>query len=433
MSEHPTPPGPHGPEHEPVHVLVVHDDKGLAVRINRLLRREQAGTEVYACIDLTRIDEAITDDGPFEVIVAGPAMATGEGLAQLQAIHEADPTTYVVLLFDAEHPDVNLRDVIRTGAEDYLPARSADVEVVDAMRHAVETAAERRDRRALPEPPADEPSPTGAIYTVCSATGGCGKTFFSTNLAYFLAQRSAGRVVLVDLDLQFGEVGPTLRLRPKATISTLLDSDLLEPTPGEVVELGEVEEYLTDTEEGIQVLAAPKDPIEADRVKPREVGKVLSMLAERFDYVVVDTPTGLTELVLAALDLSDRLFVLASLDVMSVRNLRVFLQTLSRLQISSEHVSLILNKEEKGIGIDVEDVERFFDRGFEAILPYSRDVPRSMNSGVPVLAAEPKSRVSRRLARSYEPYLPLELRDPSLPDEDERPGLFERLADLFRR
>jgi pilus assembly protein CpaE len=165
-------------------------------------------------------------------------------------------------------------------------------------------------------------------------------------------------------------------------------------------------EMLTAHESGVWVLPAPLDPAEADRIGPQDVVRVLSALQEHFDYIIVDNPTGLGESTLAALDRSDHLFVLAALDLSSVRNLRLFLQTLERLRIPQEDLSLILNKDQTGVGIEAQDIERLFPRGFRSKIPFSREVPRSMNSGVPLLATDPTTPVSAELVDGLLDFLP---------------------------
>jgi pilus assembly protein CpaE len=121
---------------------------------------------------------------------------------------------------------------------------------------------------------------------------------------------------------------------------------------------------------------------------------------------VVDTPAALTEIVLAAFDVSEHLFSLATVDLPSVRNLGVFLQTLDKLRIPSENISLILNKAERDVGLDIGQITRLFPQGFKAILPYAREVSRSINMGMPVLASDPTAEVSRKLAACLLEYLP---------------------------
>jgi pilus assembly protein CpaE len=244
------------------------------------------------------------------------------------------------------------------------------------------------------------------VFTVASATGGCGKTFMATNLAYYLQSQSGGkRVCLLDLDIQFGEVSTALRMRPRYTVY-----DALEREDGDVDDLGShIEEYMAVHETGFHVLAAPKDPLEAERITPPDVVRIVDAVRRRFDYVVVDTPAQLSEVVTVTLDLSEQLFVMTTLDLPSVRNMSVFLSTLERLRIPTEMIRLVLNKAESDVGIDIAQVEKLFPQGFMAVLPYAKEVSRSINLGIPVLASAPAADISRRLANSLVPLLPAEL------------------------
>jgi pilus assembly protein CpaE len=238
---------------------------------------------------------------------------------------------------------------------------------------------------------------------VSSATGGCGKTFFSTNMALFLARHTGKKVVLVDLDLQFGEVSTALRLRPNYTIYDALQRD----DDGGRLQFGEhLPEFLVEHEGGFSILAAPKDPAEADRITPADVTRVLEILRTRADYIVVDTPAALSEIVLAAMDLSEHLFAMATVDLPSVRNLGVFLQTLDKLRIPSDNISLILNKAERDVGLDIGQIVRLFPQGFKAILPYAREVSRSINMGMPVIASDSGSEVARKVVACLMEFLP---------------------------
>jgi pilus assembly protein CpaE len=220
-------------------------------------------------------------------------------------------------------------------------------------------------------------------------------------MALFLARHTGKRVVLVDLDLQFGEVSTALRLRPNYTIYDALHRDEDDFDFGD-----HLDEFLVTHEGGFSVLAAPKDPAEADRIGPADVTRILDVLRGHCDYLVVDTPAALTEIVLAAFDVSEHLFSLATVDLPSVRNLGVFLQTLDKLRIPADNISLILNKAERDVGLDIGQITRLFPQGFKAILPYAREVSRSINMGMPVLASDPTAEVSRKLAACLLEYLP---------------------------
>jgi pilus assembly protein CpaE len=362
--------------------------------------------DVSSCEKVGSVAEVLAEDGPFDVLIAGPSLGTKAGLSRLQIIHDELPAMSLLLAF-ASRPEAQLRDIIRAGAIDLLQLPVSDRVLRDAIERAVELSRHRTTAAAVAAPgPAPPPAKTGAVFTVASATGGCGKTFFATNLAYFLHHHTGRRTCIVDLDLQFGEVSTALRLRPRYTIFDALQRDDAEETDLP----GEIGEYLVSHDTGVQVLAAPRDPSDADRIHPPDVTKVIEMLRERFDYVIVDTPGALTEIVLAAFDLSDSLYVMATLDLPSVRNMGVFLNTLEKLKIPADNVNLILNKAEKDVGIDVEQVTRLFPQGFQAVLPYAREVSKSVNVGTPILAFSPGSEVSRRLETGLAPLLPEDAR-----------------------
>jgi pilus assembly protein CpaE len=249
-------------------------------------------------------------------------------------------------------------------------------------------------------------SSPGTVFTVSSATGGCGKTFYATNVAFYLAKHTGRRVCIVDLDLQFGEVSTALRLRPPYTIYDALSRD---DTSEEDLQ-AHIEEYLVRHQTGVWVLAAPKDPAEADRISPPDVTRIIEAVRTRFDYVIVDTPAQLSEIVLAAFDLSQLLFSMATLDLPSVRNMSVFLSTLDKLKIPSKDIVLILNKAETDVGIDIPQIEKLFTQGFRSVLPYAKEVSRSINLGVPVMASSPDAEISRKLAKGMVDLLPAEFR-----------------------
>ena len=239
------------------------------------------------------------------------------------------------------------------------------------------------------------------VFTVCSATGGCGKTFYATNMAMFLAEHTESRVALVDLDLQFGEITTALRLQPSYTIVDAVQGERNPEEDGPADLASHIEDYLIQYNGSFWTLAAPREPSQADEISPVDATRVIEALRSRFDYVIVDTPTALAETVLAAFDLSEHLFVMAMLDLPSVRNLGIFLQTLQKLQIPTENISLVLNKIEQDIGIDVSQIVKMFPQGFRAQLPYAKEVSRSINMGKPVIASHPDTAVATRLNAGF--------------------------------
>ncbi len=401
-------------------ILVLERSEELAGLIQAAAAGIDPTIEVVSCNRVGAAGDVVHQEGPFTVLFAGPSLASRSGLRRLAAIHEEIPATSILLAFE-DRPDASLREIVQAGAVDILrlPFDQGDLAI------ALERALDIGGRRLAGSAPRVEAGITAApvssaataparVFTVSSATGGCGKTFMATNMALFIARHTGKRVVLVDLDLQFGEVSTALRLRPNYTIYDALHRD----GGDDDFEFSEhLDEFLVHHEGGFSVLAAPKDPAEADRISPSDVTRVLDVLRSHCDYLIVDTPAALTEIVLAAFDVSEHLFSLATVDLPSVRNLGVFLQTLDKLRIPADNISLILNKAERDVGLDIGQITRLFPQGFKAILPYAKEVSRSINMGMPVLASDPTAEVSRKLAACLLELLP----------EDERAHANEQL------
>jgi MinD-like ATPase involved in chromosome partitioning or flagellar assembly len=366
--------------------------------------------------------------GPVDVLLVGPSEMTPTGLKRVARWHASHPATVVMVACEADQlPDPQL--LMKAGAEQLLklPAGPAAMrrallnalgvseQLKDDLATVVEVPAPRDEDEALVEDPVDEPEPEPEVeepepeeveerepepaltITVSSATGGCGKTFLATNLAYMLAQGTGKRVAIIDLDLQFGEVVATLQLKPQRTIADVeLDDD------GQV----DVSALMTPHKGGFDVLAAPPDPVAAEGMGAATISAVIDAVRMKYDFVLIDTPPSLNEVVLGAFDVSDHLIVLATLDIPSVRNMRVFLTTLDRLQIPTDGLHLVLNKAEKGVELTADDIHRVLGRGWDLELPYDREVSRSVNLGLPVSEAAPKAEVSRRLVAGVPALLP---------------------------
>jgi pilus assembly protein CpaE len=407
-------------------ILVLEKDESLAQQVRGVAAELRPRPEVVACDRATAVEEAANSRGPFDVMIAGPSLSTKNGLSALQAIHEETPATSLVLAF-SKRPDATLREIIRTGAMDLLQLPVADKNLHDAIERAVALSRSQSTAAVTSVASTAPASNLGTVFTVSSATGGCGKTFYATNLAYYLHQYTGKRTCIVDLDLQFGEVSTALRLRPRFTISDILSREDID----DVDLAAHIDEYVVTHDSGVMVLPAPKDPSDADRIHPVDVQRVIEAARAKFDYVVVDTPAALTEIVLAAFDMSNQLYVMATLDLPSVRHMGVFLNTLEKLKIPSDNVKLILNKAERDVGLDVDQVTRLFPQGFTSVLPYAKEVTKSVNVGTPVLAFAPTSDVSRRMAAGMSPLLPEANRGKALEAEGPRKnGLFSR---MFRR
>jgi pilus assembly protein CpaE len=363
------------------------------------------GYQVVTSSNVIDVVDEVRAQGPFDVLVAGPVFDSHAGMARLAQLRSVGPVPVTVLALGPK-PKASLSDIVRTGAVELVEYPTTKRQLSSALQRAFDLSdfAQAAGGPVIPvmahSVVVDRPQ-FAEVFTVASSSGGCGKTFYATNLACYLASQTGQRVCLVDLDLQFGEVSTALHMRPRFTIS-----DLLSREPVDEEDLDEhVEEYLEEHDLGFSVLAAPFSPAEADMIAPKDVYKVMGALKKRFDYVVVDTPAQLSEVVLAAFDHSTKVLCMVTLDLPSIRNMRVFLTTLEKLRINSDSIGVVLNKVEDDVGIAIDDVQEVLDNRIISMLPYSREVSRSINKGKPALVSAANSDIGRKLSEGMQQFL----------------------------
>jgi pilus assembly protein CpaE len=348
-----------------------------------------AGWMVFHHTSSADVEEFVELKGPFDVLVAGSVFDSKTGMERLRQLRQDRPELPIVLALTSPFK-APLPEVVRVGAADLVELPAERRQLAAALRRAVSV---RTARPSAQEEIVDN-FELGQVISVASPSGGCGKTFYSTNLAYHLGRTTGRRVCLVDFDLQFGEVTAALRLRPQQTIIDLImrgEEEHADPD-------SYIEEYLLAHESGFWVLPAPRHPADADRISLPDITRIVSSLQKRFDYVLVDTSAQLSEVTITALEMSTALICMATVDLPSLRNMRVFLETLQRLNIPTDRVSVVLNKVEDDMGISLDEVNEALYRKVVSILPYSREVIRSLNHGVPVMVSDPKAPISQKLA-----------------------------------
>jgi pilus assembly protein CpaE len=229
-----------------------------------------------------------------------------------------------------------------------------------------------------------EPLPTdgfGHVVTVLSSKGGCGATTLATNLAVELAAGGARSVCLIDLDLMYGDVATVLDVEPVRTLADAVSSGQLNRTA--------LPSILTRVGTYFDCVLAPAGPGEAEAVTPEVVGELIACLAMAYDHVVVDTSAQLTPNVLAALDSSDRHVLVAMPDRPALRHLRLLLDMLDLLPYRDRARSIVVNRCDSTVGLDIADIERAVNQPVAGALPSSWDVRAAVNKGVPLAVAQP--------------------------------------------
>ncbi|MBC7462339.1 MAG: AAA family ATPase [Thermoleophilia bacterium] len=231
---------------------------------------------------------------------------------------------------------------------------------------------------------------TSRVITLFSPKGGVGKTVLATNMAAMYAKRLKKRTLLIDLDLQFGDAAIMLSADPRTTILDLvmshgeLDSDKLSG-------------FVTHHESGLHVLPAPLRPEDADLVTEDRLASVLMAAKQAYDIVIIDTAPNFTSTVLTALDKTDELLLIASLEATSLKSVKVCIQTLEMLHYPLERCHVVLNRADTRVGLRKDQVEAALGKSIRFGIPSNKAVPTAINRGVPVVMTEPKSDVTRAI------------------------------------
>ena len=260
----------------------------------------------------------------------------------------------------------------------------AELEAVDAL---FVQASDRAARAASQLGSPRDLRSRGRIIVVTAPKGGVGKTTIATNIALVLAATQPHETVLVDLDLQFGDVAEALALTPTASIS-----DAVGKGSRDVLL---VKHAITAHASGLLVLAAPASPVYADRIQAQDVAIMLRQLAHEYSYVVIDTSPGLSDVTLAALDEAEDVITVTSPEITSLHALAKELAVLRELGMLPDSHRLVLNMADRGVR--VRDVEAVLGEAIGVTVPRSAAVMRSTNRGVPVVVDSPRDRAASRL------------------------------------
>lgn len=323
---------------------------------------------------------------PGSVVVLGPHLEPADQLRAAHDMQTTAPGVSVVLVAESLTPEV-LQRAMRAGVKDVVPLGAP----AGALRDAVNRAeALSRQAQGGPQGP-DAAARPHCLVTVFSTKGGCGKSVVASNLAILLADRTGEGVALVDLDLESGDLAIMLGLLPAWTIYDAAEH--LERLDEETLRA-----YLTPHPSGVALLAAPLDPALAATVSPEAVRRILRTMMAIFPYIIVDGPAAFTDQVLAALDESDVCILVGSMDVPSIKNLKLGLSTLAKLGIPRERIKVVLNRADSKVGLNVGEVEKTLGSRIDVAIPSTRDVPLSVNQGSPLATQGRRSAVVNAIA-----------------------------------
>ena len=369
---------------ENARVLIVDEDVESRGDVQRRLVKSQfvvAGACGYGAQALSLASEVAP-----QAVLVGVEEPMARPLQTIEAL--CGVLSYVPVIAYSSCTDAeSARRAVLAGARDYVtkpfkPGQPA---------HSILAALEQLERRQAREGgQAAQPIAPGIVITVYGAKGGIGKTTIAANLATALAQVTGGSVALADMDTQFGDVAIMMDIPVERTIVDLARR-------ADEVDRELIRDYLVRHWSHVRILPAPFEPSEWRDVTPDQMGKILGVLAQTHDFVVVDTPASFNDIVAVALDKANIVLLVTSMDISSIKNTVVVLKLLASSSFPQEKVKLTINHASAANTLKEEDIKSVLNQEVFWRIPYDESVGASVQLGKPVVMARPGSRVSQSI------------------------------------
>ncbi len=379
-----------------IKVLIVDDIPDTRDHLSRLLGLER---EIDVAGSAGSGEEAIQmalEMRP-DIIVMDINMPGMDGVAAAEIISQRLPNSPVIMMSvhgEAEH----LKRAMLAGAREFLVKPFSADEFATSIKRVYERELVRREQMQATREASTPSAQAGTgnaedhqVVAVFSPKGGAGRTTIATNLALAIRRETEQRVALVDANLQFGDVGVLLNLNPK-------NRSMLDAVDGGEPDRDIIESVMIDHSTGIRVLLAPPSPEGADLVTPAYLRKMVDVLRDSHDWVIVDLPSGLNDHTLGVLDTADQILIVAALEITTIKNVRLFLEVADQLEYERSKLRLVINRSDASQGIRIGDVEASIRRPIDgSIVSDGRLAVLAVNRGVPFVVSHPESPLSRDL------------------------------------
>jgi pilus assembly protein CpaE len=337
------------------------------------------------------------------VVVLGPSYQDPMALQVVESLL-AEHREVGAVLVTTELTTELLQQALRAGVRDVLAAPVDTGQLLETVGRVAESLSPAAPTLAdsgseIDLVPTD--GELGRVVTVFSTKGGAGKSVIASNLAVILAQRSEKPVVLIDADLQFGDIAVMLKLSPQHTIVDAVSAlDRLDPSMMQNL-------LVEHPGSGLLVLPAPLEPAFADQIGAAEMVRIVEVLRTFCSHVVIDTPAYFNDVVLGLIELSDDVLLVAGMDIPNIKNVKIGLQTLRLLNTPMEKLRLVLNRANSKVKLDVSEVEKTLQVQADSLIPSDVVVPQSVNKGEPVVLSSPRSSVTKSLQQLADLFAPV--------------------------
>jgi len=376
-----------------IKVLIVDDISDTRDSIRRLLQFED---DIEVVGEVGSGSEAIlfSERNRPDIILMDINMPEMDGIRTTELIAQRAPECSVIIM-SVQGEQAYLRRAMMAGAREYIVKPFTGDELASVIAKVYEMDQRKRDVFVnLTKVTCDTNARNAEIISFFSTKGGVGNTTIATNLAVQLASTGKWRVLLIDLNLQFGDVAVFLNLIPKRSIADLAQSG--------TIKYSEIQPYFLTHSSGLQVLAAPTRPEYAELVTAEHVEQLFTEVKDKFDYIICDNVSRFDDISLVSLDAATQIWLVLAMDVPTLKNAKLSLEVLEGLHYTSK-VQVVLNRSSKEMGMNPQDVERSLNVKINYEIPSDgRALVAALNQGVPFVTSHLQSKASegiRNMAR----------------------------------
>lgn len=361
---------------EKIRIIVVDDTDETRTLVSRYLEFNDRFELVGIASNGKEAIEEIEDKTP-DVVLMDINMPEMNGLEATEYISNNFPSVVVIIMSVQSEVDY-MKKAMLSGAKEYIIKPFT----IDDLNQTIISTYDKvfeRIQQIQPISLNEVTVESSHVMSFFSSKGGVGKSVIATNIAYALSKITKEKVALLDFDLQFGDIGMIVNTKPKVTITELADENM-------ALDGDNIKNYLLPLADNLDVLLAPRKPEYAEYISEKHIKNIIETLRKKYRYIVIDTATNFEDTTLAALDASDKIFYIATMDLLAIKNTKLGLEVMQSLRYSQDKVHLLINRDVRS-GIVLSDVEKTLNYKIKAVFPEeSKVLLKSVNQGIPVVA-----------------------------------------------
>lgn len=370
-----------------INILIADGMPQARAALKDMLSSEKRFNVIGECSDGEATVKTVLDMDT-DVVIMDINMPLLDGISAAEILSSAKPNIIIIVTM-AEEGEEAIKRAMQSGARYFFRKPFSELDISHIIIDLYDK--QQMSSRVYGSRDFFSSNKKSQIISVFSTKGGVGKTTVAANLAVALSERSNGKVALLDLDLQFGDIPIMFNIYPNKTIADLA---------GEVNNMGSdvIEEFMVEHESGVRVLSAPLTPEYAEYINGHTVENILRILIESYKYIIIDTAPSFNDVNLTVMDMSDQIFFITTLDLSTIKNVKAGLQIMNSLKYSDRKVTLVLNRYHRHFGISNNELEKIFDKKVEHIIPEDNiNVIQAMNEGTPLVISKNRSRSAKSI------------------------------------